>query len=182
MSDVKSLYDEDFVAWPSSRPRRCARLREPARTNRSIGRTLPRRSRTWVNRSGETCGAKFGGSSSTSLSCNIRLRSSRAADGVESITAARAEIEDILEDSPSLRPGIRSIDCGARPRARSSWRSTISRNTARSTIRLAELCEAPAIPKSRSSAIGFRRSPGSRRAAPGSHDRIGGDIGRGAPI
>src|SRR5205814_10448679 len=68
------------------------------------------------------------------------------------------------------------IKLRSRPRARSIWPSKISRNSARLTIRLAELCEAPTILKSKSSAVGFHQSPGSRRAAPGSHDRIGGDI------
>src|SRR5205807_504573 len=67
------------------------------------------------------------------------------------------------------------IKLRSRPRARSIWPSKISRNSARLTIRLAELCEAPTILKSKSSAVGFHQSPGSRRAAPGSHDRIGGE-------
>src|SRR5438874_12784937 len=68
------------------------------------------------------------------------------------------------------------IKLRSRPRARSIWPSKISRNSAKLTIPLAELCEAPTILKSKSSAVGFRRRPRSRRAAPGSHDRIGGDI------
>lgn len=106
MSDVKSLYDEDFFLWSKTQ---AEALRAAARgaTNRPID---------WENVAEEI--ESLGRSDKRELSSQIRrtiehllkLEFSRAADPrsgwIGSIVDARNEIEVVLDDSPSLRNEI----------------------------------------------------------------------------
>jgi hypothetical protein len=106
MSDVKSLYDEDFYLWSKSQ---AEALRTAARsgTNQAID---------WENVAEEI--ESLGRSDKRELSSQIRriiehllkIQYSRATDPrlgwINSIDDARIEIEVLLDDSPSLKSEI----------------------------------------------------------------------------
>ena len=106
MPDVKTLYEEDFVAW-SKEQAEALRAAARGRTNRPID---------WENVAEEI--ESLGISQRSELKSQIRrviehllkLEHSRALDPrqgwVESITDARNEIERVLEDSPSLKSEV----------------------------------------------------------------------------
>ncbi|HLY47320.1 MAG TPA: DUF29 domain-containing protein [Stellaceae bacterium] len=109
MSDVTSLYDEDFFLWSKAQ---ADALRSAARgaTNQPID---------WDNLAEEI--ESLGRSDKRELSSQIRrviehllkLEHSRATDPrpgwIDSIVDARNQIEVVLDDSPSLRHQIEAI-------------------------------------------------------------------------
>ena len=106
MSDTKTLYDEDFVAW----------AKEQAQALRSAARGSSNQKLDWENLAEEIESLAI--SQLRELKSQIRrviehllkLEYSRAADPrrgwIESIVDARSEIESVLEDSPSLKNEI----------------------------------------------------------------------------
>lgn len=103
MSDVKSLYDEDFFIWSKSQ----------AEALRAAGRGGTNQAIDWENVAEEI--ESLGRSDKRELSSQIgrliehllKLEFSRAADPragwIDSIVDARNEIERVLEESPSLQ-------------------------------------------------------------------------------
>jgi hypothetical protein len=106
MSEVKTLYKEDFLAWS----------KEQAAALRSAARGGSNRELDWENLAEEI--ESLGVSQRSALKSQIRriiehllkLENSRAADPrmgwIESIGDARNEIEALIEDSPSLKTEI----------------------------------------------------------------------------
>ncbi len=106
MSEVKTLYKEDFVAWS----------KEQAEALRSAARGGSNQKLDWENLAEEI--ESLGISQRSELKSQIRriiehllkLENSRAADPrmgwIASIGDARNEIEAVLEDSPSLKTEI----------------------------------------------------------------------------
>src|SRR6516165_3803039 len=90
---------------PRSRPQHFAVARD--RTCRSTGRTWPRRSKAWANPTAELCRCKFGESFIDLLKIEASPAAEPRAGWRSTIRTARAEIEDILHDSPSL---LRQLD------------------------------------------------------------------------
>jgi len=106
MSDVKTLYDEDFVAWS----------KEQAEALRAEGRAGSNQKLDWENLAEEV--ESLGKSQLHELKSQVRrviehllkLEYSSAAaprrGWVESIGDARSEIELVMDDSPSLKREI----------------------------------------------------------------------------
>jgi hypothetical protein len=106
MSEAKTIYKEDFVAWS----------KEQAEALRSAARGGSNQKLDWENLAEEI--ESLGISQLRELKSQIRrviehllkLEYSRAADPrmgwIESIGDARSEIEAVLEDSPSLKTDI----------------------------------------------------------------------------
>jgi hypothetical protein len=117
MAEVKTLYERDFVAWS----------KEQADALRAAGRTGSNQLLDWENLAEEIEG--LGISQRTALRSQIRriirhlikLTYSPAIDPrrqwVESIIDARAEIEDLLETSPSLKADLSRDIAGQTERA-----------------------------------------------------------------
>src|SRR5579872_4803878 len=117
MSDVKTLYKEDFVAWS----------KEQAEALRSAARDRSNQKLDWENLAEEI--ESLGISQKAALHSQIRrivrqlakLEFSPAPEPrpgwVESIDDARAEIEDLLGISPSLRNELDAAMGSATPRA-----------------------------------------------------------------
>jgi hypothetical protein len=106
MAELRSLYDQDFVAWS----------KQQAEALRSAARSGANQSLDWENLAEEI--EDLGKSARRELQSQIRrivrhlleLQYSPAKEPrrgwAESIVDARAEIEDLLEVSPSLRTGL----------------------------------------------------------------------------
>jgi hypothetical protein len=106
MTDVNTLYEEDFLAWS----------KQQASALRAVARAGSNHPLDWHNLAEEIEG--LGISQRSALRSQIRriirhllkLEFSRAIDPrrgwVESIGEARAEVEDLLETSPSLRSDL----------------------------------------------------------------------------
>ena len=106
MAELRSLYDQDFVAWS----------KQQAEALRSAARSGANQSLDWENLAEEI--EDLGKSARRELQSQIRrivrhlveLQHSPATEPrrgwAESIVDARAEIEDLLEVSPSLRTGL----------------------------------------------------------------------------
>jgi len=102
MSDVKSLYDEDFVAWTQQQAK-ALRAAAGSRTNQPLD---------WENLAeevedlGKSVRRELGSQIRRIIQHLLKLQYSPSADPrrgwFESVTGARAEIEDILEQNPSL--------------------------------------------------------------------------------
>ena len=109
MSDVKTLYDEDFLAWSQ----------QQAGALRAAARSGSNQQLDWENLAEEI--ESLGISQRTALSSQIRriirhflkLEFSSATDPrrgwFESANGAKAEIDQLLENSPSLRAELASI-------------------------------------------------------------------------
>lgn len=109
MSDVKSLYDEDFFLWS----------KEQAEALRAAGRGATNQPIDWENVAEEI--ESLGRSDKRELSSQIRriiehllkLEYSSAADPrpgwIDSIVDARNQIEVVLDDSPSLRRQVQDV-------------------------------------------------------------------------
>src|SRR5437763_13952348 len=103
MSDVKSLYDEDFVAWTQQQAK-ALRAAAGSRTNQPLD---------WENLAeevenlGKTVRREIGSQIRRIIQHLLKLQYSPAIDPrrrwFESSTEARSEIADILEQNPSLR-------------------------------------------------------------------------------
>ena len=106
MAELRSLYDQDFVAWS----------KQQAEALRTAARIGSNQSLDWENLAEEI--EDLGKSARRELQSQIRrivrhllkLQNSPAKEPrrgwAESIVDARAEIEDLLEVSPSLRTGL----------------------------------------------------------------------------
>jgi Domain of unknown function DUF29 len=106
MAELRSLYNQDFVAWS----------KQQAEALRSAARVRSNQSLDWENLAEEI--EDLGRSARRELQSQIRrivrhllkLQYSPAKElrrgWAESIVDARAEIEDLLEESPSLRTGL----------------------------------------------------------------------------
>jgi hypothetical protein len=106
MAELRSLYDQDFVAWS----------KQQAEALRTAARVGSNQSLDWENLAEEI--EDLGKSARRELQSQIRrivrhllkLQHSPAKEPrrgwAESIVDARAEIEDLLEVSPSLRTGL----------------------------------------------------------------------------
>jgi Domain of unknown function DUF29 len=106
MAELSNLYDQDFVAWS----------KQQAQALRTASRTGSNQSLDWENLAEEI--EDLGKSARRELQIRIRrivrhllkLEHSPAKEPrrgwAESIVDARAEIEDLLEESPSLRTGL----------------------------------------------------------------------------
>ncbi len=106
MTDVNTLYEEDFLAWS----------KQQAEALRAAARAGSNHPLDWRNLADEIEG--LGISQRSALRSQIRriirhlvkLEYSRASDPrrgwIESIGDARAEVEDLLETSPSLRSDL----------------------------------------------------------------------------
>ena len=163
MAELRSLYDQDFVAWS----------KQQAEALRAAARSGSNQSLDWENLAEEI--EDLGKSARRELQSQIRrivrhllkLEHSPAKEPrrgwEESIVDARAEIEDLLEASPSLRTGLdrdverqtqRGIDLALRDLGRQHEIDAATRRG----------CEPPPTPRSRSSATG---SPTSRGGSAG---------------
>src|SRR5207237_8425800 len=106
MSDVKSLYDEDFVAWTQQQAK-ALRAAAGSRTNQPLD---------WENLAeevedlGKSVRREMGSQIRRIIRHLLKLQYSPAIDTrrgwFESITGARSEMEDILEQNPSLRSEV----------------------------------------------------------------------------
>ena len=117
MSDIKALYNRDFVRWS----------KEQASALRSVARDGSNQKLDWENLAEEI--ESLGISQLRELKSQIRrvieqllkLESSAAIDPrsgwIESIDDARNEIEAVLEDSPSLKNEISAAIIAERKRA-----------------------------------------------------------------
>ena len=106
MAELRNLYDQDFVAWS----------KQQAEALRTAARIGSNQNLDWKNLAGEI--EDLGKSARRELQSQIRrivrhllkLQHSPAKETrrrcEESIVDARAEIEDLLEASPSLRTGL----------------------------------------------------------------------------
>jgi hypothetical protein len=109
MTDLSTLYDEDFVAWS----------KHQADALRSAARTGSNHLLDWENLAEEI--ESLGISQKTALRSQVRriirhlvkLENSPTVDPYrgwrESVRDARAEIEDLLQTSPSLRTVLQAI-------------------------------------------------------------------------
>ena len=109
MPDVKTLYDEDFLAWS----------KEQAEALRSATRDGPNQALDWGNLAEEI--ESLGSSQKLALGSQMRrivhhllkLQFSPAKDPrrgwSESIIDARSEIEELLRTSPSLKTDVDSF-------------------------------------------------------------------------
>jgi hypothetical protein len=177
MSDVKTLYDEDFLAWSI----------DQAGALRAAARTASNQKLDWENLAEEI--ESLGTSQKLALHSQMRrivhhllkLEFSPATEPrrgwMELIDDARSEIEDLLQTSPSLKNEAGAgLELATRHGARKVTRDL--ENMANSMRRRAPASRQPPIPRNKSLAIGFHLSP-----APSgkSHERIGGDICRRRP-
>jgi len=102
MSDVKSLYDEDFLAWTQQQAK-ALRAAAGSRTNQPLD---------WENLAeevedlGKSVRRELGSQIRRIIHHLLKLQYSRSPDPrrgwFESVTGARSEIEDLLEQNPSL--------------------------------------------------------------------------------
>jgi hypothetical protein len=162
MSDVKALYDNDFVLWS----------KEQAEALRAVARGATNQPIDWENVAEEI--DSLGRSDRRELGSQVRriiehllkLEYSRAAaprrGWVESIGHARNEIEVLLEDSPSLKSEVVGVIGAEMKRA--------SRKVLRDLQGHGELDRTSTTQIS----AGFRRS----RHAANSHAENGGDTGQ----
>ncbi|TMJ60462.1 MAG: DUF29 domain-containing protein [Alphaproteobacteria bacterium] len=103
MSDAKTLYDEDFFAW----------TKHQAKALRAAARSGTNQPIDWENLAeevedlGKSVRREMGSEIRRIIQHLLKLQYSPSADPrrgwFESITGARSEIEDILEQNPSLR-------------------------------------------------------------------------------
>jgi hypothetical protein len=90
MSDINTLYDEDFLAWSQ----------QQAEALRAAARTGSNRLLDWENLAEEI--ESLGVSQKTALRSQMR-RIVRHLLKLESVNDARSELDDLLETSPSLK-------------------------------------------------------------------------------